>query len=170
MNVLNKWLLFIEKTVMSIGIIATSLIITYNIILRYIFDSGIVWAEEATRYIIIYIVMIGSSYAIAKEEHISVTLLNQTSIKWISHVMYVFQNLVSLVFTVLFSYYGIQLLQMLMSTNQLTPALQIPIWWIYAAMPIGMTMMSIRYVLKLANWILTRQLPENDTTISGGAA
>lgn len=152
----------IEQFVIALGIISTSAIIFVNVVSRYFFNSGVVWAEEAVRYIIIIIVLIGSSLAISKNEHISVSLIENSSIKWLAHLMYGIQNVASLIFTVLMTYYGTQVALSLGDTGQISPAMQIPLWWIYLVFPVGTALMSIRFLARIVEWIRTRKIPTRE--------
>ncbi|RCW69828.1 TRAP transporter small permease [Saliterribacillus persicus] len=149
----------IEKTIVALGIFLTSVIIFVNVVLRYFFDSGFVWAEEAVRYIIIYIVMLGSSLAITKNEHIAVTLLETSNVKWFAHLVYGIQNIASLAFTVIITVLGIEIVESLHSTSQISPAMQIPMWWVYLVFPLSSLMMSVRLIVNIIQWMRTHQIP-----------
>ena len=43
------------------------------------------------------------------------------------------------------AWYGIGLVQKMMAFRQLSPSLEIPMWWIYLALPIGFTLMTVRF-------------------------
>ncbi len=159
MQKLIKFFDKVEKTIVASGIFLTSVIIFLNVILRYFFDSGIVWAEESVRYIIIYIVMLGSSLAITKNEHISVAIFENSSVKWFAHLVYGLQTIFSLGFTAIVTYLGIGVVESLHTTSQISPAMQIPMWWVYLVFPISTGLMSIRLMINIVLWIKTQQIP-----------
>ncbi|GAE28092.1 C4-dicarboxylate transport system permease small protein [Halalkalibacter wakoensis JCM 9140] len=162
MSYILKQLDRVEQFIIALGIISTSVIIFFNVISRYFFNSGVVWAEEAVRYMIIIIVLIGSSLAISKNEHIAVSLLEKSSIKWLAHLMYGIQNVASLVFTVIVTYYGWVVTSNLRDIGQISPALEIPLWFIYLAFPVGTFLMSIRFLVRIIDWIRTREIPTRE--------
>ena len=165
MNRILRYLDRLEKAIISIGIFSTSVLIFVNVILRYFFDYGLVWAEEVVRYIIVYIVMIGSSLAISKNEHIAVTLLEDSSNKWVAHISYGLQNIISLVFTVIVTYFGCLIVTSLIDTKQITAALQIPAWWVYIIFPISTFLMSIRISIRIYEWIRTKEIPAREGAV-----
>jgi TRAP-type C4-dicarboxylate transport system permease small subunit len=46
------------------------LILTYQVVLRFIFNSSNAWSEELARYLFIWFIFIGASYAAQKTAHI----------------------------------------------------------------------------------------------------
>ncbi|WP_163538462.1 TRAP transporter small permease [Gracilibacillus sp. YIM 98692] len=150
---------WIEKVIVASGIFLTSVIIFVNVVLRYFFDSGVVWAEEAVRYIIIYIVMLGSSLAITKNEHIAVSIFETSSVKWFAHMIYALQNFASLAFTFIVTYLGWGIVESLRATSQISPAMQIPMWWVYLIFPLSTGLMSIRLIINIFEWMRTHHIP-----------
>jgi len=48
------------------------IVITYQVILRYVFHASNAWSEELARYLFIYDVFIGSAIALRKNSHLQV--------------------------------------------------------------------------------------------------
>jgi C4-dicarboxylate transporter, DctQ subunit len=149
----------VEKVIVASGIFLTSVIIFLNVVLRYFFDSGFVWAEEAVRYIIIYIVMLGSSLAITNNDHISVSIFEKSSVKWFAHAVFGVQTCLSLAFTVTVTYLGCGVIESLYTTSQVSPAMQLPMWCVYIIFPVSGALMSIRLMVNLIIWIKTHDIP-----------
>ncbi|MGN8647204.1 TRAP transporter small permease [Gracilibacillus sp. HCP3S3_G5_1] len=149
----------VEKAIVASGIFLTSVIIFLNVVLRYFFDSGIVWAEEAVRYIIIYIVMLGSSLAMTNNDHIAVSIFENSSINWFAHIVFGVRTCLSLAFTIIITYLGLGVVESLHTTSQVSPAMQLPMWCVYLIFPISGALMSIRLIGNLIIWIKTREIP-----------
>ncbi|UOQ49240.1 TRAP transporter small permease [Gracilibacillus caseinilyticus] len=155
----------IEKVMIASGIFLTSVIIFVNVILRYFFDSGIVWAEESVRYIIIYIVMLGSSLAVTKNDHIAVSIFENSSVEWFAHLIYGLQTILSLVFVLVTTYFGIVVVNSVQETAQISPAMQIPMWSVYMIFPISTALMSVKLIYNVIIWIKTKQIPSKEGDI-----
>jgi len=65
----------IEETFMAIILGLMTLITFANVVARYIFNSNILWALEATVFLFAWLVLMGVSYGIKKRFHIGVDVL-----------------------------------------------------------------------------------------------
>ena len=58
------------------ALLAVMVVITcLQVVLRYVFDSGIVWGLEATSYAFLWMVLLGLSYGVRTNSHIAVDLV-----------------------------------------------------------------------------------------------
>lgn len=147
LKLLDKVLTYFENTLIVSGLLSVTFVLFINVVLRYIFKAGIVWAEEYARYAIIWIVMAGSGAAVRENMHMSITaLIDVTKGKTFHFAINMFVLAVSLVFSVFLIYTGIRLTSSMITNNQLSPALEIPLWWIYISIPIGGALMTVRYI------------------------
>ncbi len=60
-----------------IGILMALMVIAmcYQVVLRYIFSSSNIWSEEITRYMFVYVVLLGSFVAVRRNSHLQVDFL-----------------------------------------------------------------------------------------------
>ena len=147
MKYIDKGLTWFENTVLVAGSLAVTFVLFSNVILRYFFGSGLVWAEEFSRYAIIWIVMGGLGAAVREDVHMRITALidfskNKKFIDIVNMAVALFSSL----FGVFLLTTGIQLIQSQMKFNQLSPAMEIPLWWIYISIPIGGFLLTVRYI------------------------
>lgn len=56
----------------AIIIVILSILIFANVLLRYIFNSGIVWAPEVSTFLFIWLITIGSIISLVENEHMGV--------------------------------------------------------------------------------------------------
>lgn len=161
---LDKILSNAENILISLGIITSALIIFTNVVLRYFFNSGLVWAEEFTRYSIIWITFIGGSVAVRNGAHLSVSaFVDSLKTKLHKYILTIFAYLVSISFTSFLFIWGGSLTLKIKETNQLTPAMEMPTYLIYLAIPIGGLLMTIRFIQ--AFW---KVIKENNGSIRKG--
>ena len=52
-----------------------SIFVFGNVVLRYLFNSGITWAEEASRYLFIWLIFLGAIVASRENAHLGVDML-----------------------------------------------------------------------------------------------
>lgn len=65
----------IEESVLSILLVAMTLLVFVEVILRFGFNTGIHWAQEVTLYISAWFVLFGASYGVKVGAHIGVDVL-----------------------------------------------------------------------------------------------
>ena len=65
----------IEETFMAATLAIMTLITFANVVARYVFDSNILWALEATVFLFAWLVLMGVSYGIKKRFHIGVDVV-----------------------------------------------------------------------------------------------
>lgn len=72
MRILGHWVTRLEETLIAYLLGAMTLITFTNVILRYGFDSGILWGLEATVFLFAWLVLLGASYCVKINAHIGV--------------------------------------------------------------------------------------------------
>lgn len=146
-KVFDRILTYFENTLVVTGLLSVTFVLFINVVLRYIFKAGLVWAEEYARYAIIWIVMAGSGAAVRENMHMSITaLVDVTKGKTFHFIINMFVLVVSMIFSLFLVYAGIRLTSSMITNNQVSPALEIPLWWIYVSIPIGGVLMTIRFI------------------------
>lgn len=131
-----------EKWFLIISLVAMVLIIFMQVVLRW-FHAATVWAEELARYIMLYQVWIGASYAVREDAHIRITALIG---KLTGNKRRVSETVV---LTLWLTVEGVQLVKEIAIMGQVSSAMRIPMTIPYASVPLGGALMSIRLVQKL---------------------
>lgn len=146
MATLDRWLTRIEQFLLGSAILGSSLILFVNVILRYFFAKGLVWAEESVRYLIIWMVLIGSSMAARNSQHINVdVLINLLPVGPRRHANTVLR-LIAALFSAALCFWSFRLTLLIKASGQITPGMQIPTYWAYLAIPVGSALMTLRFV------------------------
>ena len=139
-NFLDK----VEGTVSSVCLGGMALIIAVQVFQRYVLQSSLDWSEELARYLFIWSVYVGCSYATQKDRHLEVTILRnffgETVAKYVTLAAYV----ATIGFCLCVTVWGFQMVAFLADTGQKTPALEIQMYWVFLSVPVGMGLMAIR--------------------------
>lgn len=131
--------------------LATLLLITVTVLNltqvtgRYAFSIGFSWTEELMRYLMIWLMMLGSVAAIYRVEHMAVeTLESMVSPR---HALLVRSALYSVggIFCVVLLVYGWPLA--LRNAGQVAPASGIPMIYPYMALPVGAFLILLQIAL-----------------------
>ena len=145
LNKLDK----IEEFIVGFSLLASTLLITINVILRFFFGAGISWNDELVRYLIIVLTFVGSAVCVRTGKHIAIDLLSGRLKGNKRNYLMLFINIVGLIFMLSVAIFSIKMIQNNVKFPQLSPALQIPMWIPYLSIPIGFGLASIRYIQEI---------------------
>lgn len=121
-------------------------IIMLEVIFRYIVSSPAFWTEELARYLMFYMVLLGSSVAIRNDGHPALLFILQGfSMSFQKRWKILVDALVFLVLIFIFKEGLIMAVDEMISS---TPALRISFFWIYIALPLGSLLMMFELVMR----------------------
>lgn len=148
MYMLKKFARFEEiMLVLSLGLMVA--LIFGQVIGRYVFSSAPSWTEEMARYIHIFQVWIGASYAVKLRQHIRVEAFITRFHGVFRQVLEILSIVIWFVMALFLAVFGTELVLSSINHGQLAPAMQIPIWIPYLAIPLGGIGMAIRLVIQV---------------------
>lgn len=102
-----------------------------NVILRYFFNEGLTWAEEASRYLFIWLIFLGAIVAYQENVHLGVdTLVKKLSIKG-RRKLFIINNII-LVITMGLCVHGTWKMTVL-TGDQVSSSMQIPLALVYVS-------------------------------------
>ena len=133
--------------VLSLGLMVA--LIFGQVIGRYVFSSAPSWTEEMARYIHIFQVWIGASYAVKLRQHIRVEAFITRFHGVFRQVLEILSIVIWFVMALFLAVFGTELVLSSINHGQLAPAMQIPIWIPYLAIPLGGIGMAIRLVIQV---------------------
>ncbi|NME05023.1 TRAP transporter small permease [Psychrobacillus sp. BL-248-WT-3] len=145
---LKKFARFEEiMLVLSLGLMVA--LIFGQVIGRYVFSSAPSWTEEMARYIHIFQVWIGASYAVKLRQHIRVEAFITRFHGVFRQELEILSIVIWFVMALFLAVFGTELVLSSINHGQLAPAMQIPIWIPYLAIPLGGIGMAIRLVIQV---------------------
>lgn len=136
----------IEDAFCAVALLVTSIVLFVNVVLRYVFSASTSWAEELIRYLMIWITFIGGSVCVRKGAHIRMDFLLSMVPKRIGDIITRIVLLISAGFCAALFVYGCQLVSFTIELEQTSPAMEIPMWIPYLAIPIGSALMVLRFL------------------------
>lgn len=135
----------LDKVAWTLGMIilaCMSALVIGEVGMRYVLSSSTTWVEELTRYLMVWMTMLVASSAIRRAELIGATLVVDRLPPRLRRFTLVIGHCLVLVFLGLVFYHGIQLVDRSFVLN--APALQVPMAWVYLAVPVGAVLMIIQ--------------------------
>ncbi len=144
---------YLEEVIVIILLGGMTFLVGLQVIMRYVMQDSLSWSEELARYMFIWMVNIGISYGVKKNRHISIDILNTFLSPKKAAVLSIVADLLFMFFAVLIVFYGSEIVRRIGITGQSTPALEIPMKFVYCALPAGFTLVCIRLIQSIANKI-----------------
>jgi C4-dicarboxylate transporter DctQ subunit len=139
----------LEEIVSSIFLGSMTIIIGMQVFNRYVLQSSLVWSEELARYLFIWAVYMGSSYAVQEDRHLEISIFRNLLGAKLKKAVMILSYTLTILFCLFCVVYGIKMLGFLAQTGQKSPALEIQMYWVYTAIPVGMGLMGWRTCEKL---------------------
>lgn len=138
------------EEIAGILILAVVLIIlSYQVILRFIFSNSNSWSEELSRYLFVWFVYITASFAIYKGAHIRIdALINVYPRKLRPYIMFI-GDLIFLLYAAVVAYFGGKYTLKLFQTGQVSMGMRVLMGYMYAAIPVSHSFWVIRLLQRM---------------------
>ncbi|WP_163580824.1 TRAP transporter small permease [Gracilibacillus saliphilus] len=149
MSKVNQFINHIEEGIAVISMIMASILIFIQVVLRYLFNYSLIWSEETARFLIIWLVLIGSSIAVREKGHATVDALVTFLPPAGKKVFSVFANLAGIVFCLILIWTGVEMVSSVVELGNVTPALGVPMAIPYLSIPVGGGLMLFRFLQML---------------------
>ena len=128
-----------------IGAMAFMLFFTFiQVVARYLFESSLVFSEELSRYLFVWTVFLGLPVVAKRGGHMAVTALSGRLKGAAARAMSIAAYLVGIAFMATMIVQGVEMVQR--TSQQLSPAMEISMSWVYLAIPIGCLFMMLQMV------------------------
>jgi len=154
LSLAERGLFKVVSVIAQILLVASAAAAFYQVIARFILQSPADWSEVLTRALLIWTVLLGIALAFRQGAMISVELLHNLlkgrKQRLLEHLI----AIVCIGFLVFIAWIGGQMTYRVRFQN--VPSLDIPISWIYLAIPVGASLAAIAV---LARWILGADEP-----------
>ncbi|WP_347489555.1 TRAP transporter small permease [Desulfoscipio sp. XC116] len=134
------------KPAIGYAILLITLILCFNVIGRYIFGFSLKWAEELTTYTLIWVTFLGAVVCVREGMMISMDAFVTQLKGSMKRFFVIATNLICVVFSLIIAYLGIEITIHVYSSMQVSPAMMIPMYIPYAALPLGSILMALEYL------------------------
>lgn len=154
MAVLNKIGSILEKISSAVVIVLTAvmcLVILAQVIMRYFFNSPLTWSEELARYTMIWVTFLGTAVAQKRGTLVCVDMFVERVPERVQRIFRIACDIISLLFSGIMTWYSILFATSQSALLQKSPAMHIPMCYVYMCVPIGFGMMFYHILLKVLN-------------------
>lgn len=136
-------------TIVLTGVLVV--IVSSNVFARYVLNTGILWAEELSRLIFVWVVFLGAHVAHTRGAHVSMTFITDRLPEKALNVVRVIGTLAVIVFLAVVAWSGYELVARTVRFGRTTPILGISAGWGYASVPISALLMVTHVIRNLVS-------------------
>ena len=137
-----------EEYMLAILLPVMCVVICLSTFLRFTNLFIITWAEELTRYCMVWLTYFGIGAAAKRGEHFCVTSFAELLPPVLQKVLSVVRMALMILFAIVVARYSIVILKNQINMGQLSPSLKLPMWIVYSVIPVGCIIMTIRYTIQ----------------------
>jgi TRAP-type C4-dicarboxylate transport system permease small subunit len=122
------------------------ILLFFQVIMRTVFQNSLAWSEEASRFAFVWFAFLGASYAARLGAHNRVTFQFKMLPKIVGDVSQLIADGIWLVFNAIMTVKSIEVIRDMMEFPFYSPALDIPMQYVYMLFPFTFTLMSVRII------------------------
>lgn len=154
LNKLNKALTKTIEAIVVLAFLAIIIIVTVQVFTRFLTDDAVVWSEELSRFSMIWMVLFAAVLVHRDRSHIRVDAMVNILPIPVRCAVVIFATIITVAFF-LYIIVGARPL-LVASMAQMSPAVQIPMTYIYIALPVCL-FLDLFYIIAeivadLRNW------------------
>ena len=114
------------------------------------------WYEEAARYLMVWMVFLGAAVAAKQNSHFAVEILFLLTPARFHKYLRLIILIGVVFFTALVTGLAVKFVGRLQAMGQTSPALELPVWAIYSAIPVGLALMCLRAIQHYVHDVRTK--------------
>jgi len=145
----TKLLTCLDKVQTGIVVVALSamiVVVGLQVFFRFVIKGSLPWSEELARYLMVWTVYIGASLGAKEGAHIGVEAFIRLLPKKLYRLACLLAGTISVIFCIVIAILSFKVVQGIYNTGQLSPAMEIPMYWAYAAVPVGTILMALSFL------------------------
>ncbi|MCL6614828.1 MAG: TRAP transporter small permease [Firmicutes bacterium] len=134
----------IENAVASIVVVAMVVVLSLQVLSRYLFNAPLYWSEELARFIFIWSVFLGAAMAFRRGTHMSVDLITGSRLPGrVRAALVLFSKVVVTAFSLFLIQIGAKFAQRMLLIS--SPAIGVRLGVVYAILPLS-AILSVLFV------------------------
>lgn len=144
MNELRRYFASFEMVLAGLLLVLLTVLLSVQIVERYILGSSIVWVEEIARICFIWMIYFSAAGATRDDRHIRIEIIDlfvgPVALKWIT----LFADFLTIGFDLVIVWLGVLLVRSSIQYGDVTPVTDIPMGFIYVVIPVCYGLMAYR--------------------------
>ena len=149
----NRWLLIVLLAAMVVVVFA-------NVCMRYLLGASVIWSEEVSRHLMIWLTFVGSGMALRNGAQIGIETLQDALPAPAARALRLLLVVGMLLLFVLLAWYGID--YVLRTRLQTSAALGVSMMYVYLGMPIGCALLAAHLLFIARGYVRGREFANDD--------
>ncbi|MFM2478085.1 TRAP transporter small permease [Celerinatantimonas sp. MCCC 1A17872] len=146
-------------------VVMTSLVVcvVWQVFSRWVLNAPSTFTDEIARFSMIWVGLLGAAYTVGAQRHLAIDLAvaHLTGVK--KRICTIYTNLCVLAFAASAMIWGgIHLATRVMQSGQVSPAMQVPMAYVYAVLPLAGIIMCYYSLLFILDAIVHINQPDDD--------
>ena len=167
---MEKVIYIITEVLKIILIILMSLIVidvSWQVFTRFILKNPSSFTEELAGFLLIWIGLLGASYALYTRSHLGIDLLTAKTTGLKKRLIEIIIYCIILLFALFILIIGgMRLVNLTFTLNQISPAIGIPMGYVYLVLPLTGVLMLLYSLANILNAIKKKELETENPQIS----
>jgi C4-dicarboxylate transporter DctQ subunit len=113
------------------------------------YASTLAWVDEFGVFALAWIVFLGLGLALERRQHIAMNVLQDALRPGLRRIVVAAINVVGLVFCLYLAKLGVDIALFVRASGQISPILNVSMFWLYAVVPAGFVLLALRYGMAL---------------------
>ncbi|MEA4932223.1 MAG: TRAP transporter small permease [Lawsonibacter sp.] len=139
----------LEECILMLLLVAIAVVMMAQVVMRYCFRQSMSWPEEFCRFCFVYSGFLSIGYCVRRGKMLKVDILVGFFPKKLQEIVDVIGQLVTLIFFAYMTYYAFGTTQSSIAGGMKSPALELPLWILYASVFFGCALGVIRQTEEL---------------------
>lgn len=131
-------------------------------VFKAINNLKLTWAQEATIYLFVWMAKFGAAYGVRLGIHVGVDILVERLSEARRKIVTTIAMSGGILFTAIVAWIGTDFVWHVAKGGQTSPDLEMPMWIIYLAVPLGSTLMCFRFCQALWQFLTTGYIAHHD--------
>ncbi len=152
-SVFTKWInqsSYLGGVIAAVCLMTLAIIITYEAIMRYLFNAPTTWVKEISICLSIAIGFLGAAYCLKQDGHFSITIVVDKLKPKNKKALKILTNLMGLLYSIIFVYKGIEMVKFSYDMEDVSSGLlEFPLWIPELLLPCGGLLLALQFVNKL---------------------
>ncbi|MCF3942595.1 TRAP transporter small permease [Oceanobacillus alkalisoli] len=140
---------------LALLLLIMTILITWQVFARFVVGSPLTFSEEIARFIMIWLTMLGSAYALRKGTLISLDVLLEFGGKTVGAILKYIIPIISILFALILIIYGFQLTGMV--SYQTAPSTRVSMMWPMLALPVSGIVIVLNSISLLIDQIVGKE-------------
>lgn len=155
LNRLDRLVRGLETAVLSGSILLMAALSIANVIGRNLFDESLAFASELSRVLLVLVTFLGIGYGARCARHIRMSAFYDPLPPLGRKLLMVLTSLVTAALLLLLAWYALEYVRTSATIGRVTPSLQLPLYVVYAVVPIGFVLGALQYLLTVVRNLTT---------------